>query len=269
MYLGRRCLVGSHDVALKYMLQLRGREQLLNEDAFNLWGMTQHCLQARQLIAKERNLDASPAEWTAANEGRRTDVKILADAFEITRLCTVAQDLEEAIKSQGSGTAPDTHLPDAVELKARIEQVMRESGSRFDGFYSPHNELAQTLPVGRDGGSSRTKTVWLALLWNFFAAFQISLREVFISISKICFAGDCSEQNLQAVEHEERLVNTLANDVLGLAVPIMDCPQGVMSARASLAFSLEVVEKTRYVKTATRELASTQREKLRTQHKLQ
>lgn len=269
MYLGRRCLVGSHDVALRYMLQLRGRKQLLNEDAFNLWGMTQHCLQARQLIAKERDLDASPAEWTAANEGRRTDVKILADAFEITRLCTVAQDLEEAIKSHGSRTVPDTYLPGAVELKVRIEQVMRESGSRFDKFYCPHNELAQTLPVGPDGDSSRTKTVWLALLWNFFAAFQISLREAFISISKICCAGDCSEENLQAVKREELVVNKLANDILFLAVPIMDCPQGVMSARASLAFSLEVVGKSRYAETAAREMAAARREKLRTQHELQ
>lgn len=292
MYLCRPRLIGSHDEASRYLLQSRGLQQLSDKPSFNFWGMTQHCLQGRQLLATQRSPDASLLEQNQSYDNQNTDVQMLADASEIARLCTTVRDLEQTMQSRSSGSNLDMHLHEAEKLKVRIQETIRKSEGRFDGQRRSHDDLIRLVGeaglqtrslvgqvpqenqngrkwrVGRHGDFSENQTVWLALLWSFYAAFQISLREALISTTRMCCADDGCEEQLEALKHEEDVINSLASDMLDFAVPIMECQRGAMSARASLIFGLTGLKNARYIITTTRKLASVRQERLRAQHKL-
>jgi hypothetical protein len=293
MYLNRPDVAGSHDKALQYILQLRGPQQLSNEHTFNLWGMTQHCIQGRQLLARQRHLDASPIEWKLLQNRQKADVHILVDAIHITQLCTAVWDLDAATQRVSSLEFLDTYRHNAANLKRRIQQKLHESQGRFDDLLAEVAELRQVRQRGDTSlqpryGAGRAshmkqrttvasttrpaehKDIWLTCLWNFFAAFQISLREALVTATDICHGGgDIDKDTFALVEYQKRVVNDLATDILAFVTPVLACQEGAMTGRASLMFGLAVLTTARYVAASKRLDAAMQLRRMREDHVLQ
>lgn len=275
VYLASEIPLGHHGEAIKYLLRLRGNEQLFSRSNFSLWSLANHRLQARQILRHEEP-DAVQIELLDLLDTGRPDIRICADTMKMTALCAAANRMIERPQPAPASLAKHAHSLSQIadQMQALITDI-EDWTSRMSQAWQPKLVDARMMTrrpreyqYSHDHPLAHLycakliayPDVWLAFLSGFHAACQIVLRETFIAVLELQVkvrGNESPRTHVDAIERERGCVESLAAKIIGAFPALMgftngagdegDClPQGLMAGRCLALFALEVIHRAKY-----------------------
>ncbi len=268
--MGRNEPLGLHDQALKYMLQVRGVEQLHSSRRFCLSRVAIYRLQARQLLLGEESGTLQQTLLESLNQDR-PDLRVMYDVSHIIRLCAKADHLVHHWWQE----AREAAMAQVKELLREVEELVSSIDgwtSSLDNSFKPLSleaDMVVSLPK-EDQDSPRERLpcthflkhhdISTAFLWTFYAAAQIVLRDNALQVLRLAatLSQGEAQRYLDQTHWQELAIHGLASSIIRSCPKFMgfdvaqsadSLPQDSPSQASSLGrflgvFSMIVVRKT-------------------------
>ena len=282
--MGRNEPLGLHDQALKYMLEVRGDDQLYSSRRFCLARIAIYRLQARCLLLGEEGGALQQTLLDALNQNR-PDLRIMYNVSQIQRLCAKADWLvhhweqeprEQAAEQVGALLQEIEEMTSSIEswtstVDARL-RPLPESPDEVDRFQ--HITLShQDHPLKYFSCPRMLKhhDTSVAFLWSFYAAAQVILRDSTVQVLRLAaiLLPDNAQQYLDRMHWEKMAIEMLSSAIVQSFPKLMgfdearwddDAPSDLPSQASSLGrflgvFSLVVVRRTEATSQAHKECA--------------
>jgi hypothetical protein len=288
MYLGRNDPVGAHSEAIRHVLRTRGETQLYAPSRFSLWQLTHYRLQAWQTMNREHP-ETQQLEWLEKLNMERPDLFICTHVLRMNVLCAVSRTLMQSATDDAATTSMRLEKLDRARQLVREMQEMTVTvenwASEMSRVWVNACEEDATAIVAQGPSFptpyfpySRLITyddIWLAYIWNFYAASQVVLRESLIEMIEytVALQGDgatLTAEDELAIQQQRDWVEVLSSTILKSFPQLLGfiyqsaapgrpgvVHQGRMAGRLFALFSMWVVQKARFTSVQAKQTAST------------
>lgn len=272
MYLARIEPLGPHIAAIKYILQLRGSEQLYDRSRFALFRAANCRLQSRQI---QRGEDPEPVqeELLRKLDAQRPEIHVALDIMDMSRLCAEARNFSDEPIDNVEKTQAEV-ANQVSQLLQRIEELLNSTAawtSTTTAIWKPKVVDSSSITKSLEASNLHdhplahfecpalfTYThVWFAYIWNFHAASQIVLRECFVRLIIYLAQLRNDDINPDRISREQGAIEKLSSTIIRSFPPLMGftdqdgkrnaaAPQGLMAGRFLALFAMDVVAKSEY-----------------------
>ncbi|KAF2102463.1 hypothetical protein NA57DRAFT_63397 [Rhizodiscina lignyota] len=287
MYLMRTDPVGPHSEAIKHILHSRGDGQLYDSAQFSLWRLAHHRLLSRQVLLREQP-DPEQIAWVSKLNVDRPDLHICADVLHMNILSAAAKKLTQTIDD----TEPirGGKLEQAKQMTQEMLNLIETIESwtlEMTGVWKPKIEDTQSIAKPQDVGESpnfpiphfpcprflRYQDIWLAYMWNFYAASQIVLRESLTDVvtyaATLLNQEEPDENGMSVIQKQRGRVDMLSAAIIRSFPMLLGfthrherpggprvLQQGKMAGRLFSLFSMWVVQKAQFTSSQHKQTAS-------------
>lgn len=294
MYLAQPEPLGPHIAAIRYILSIRGNEQLYDRSRFSLFRAANCRLQSRQMMRGE---DPEPIqeELLRKLDAQRPDVHVALDIMNMSQLCAeVRRLLPDSILDPAK--LQTERAQEVARLIVRIEELLNDATAwtfKTTSIWQPkvvesrstttscEATYLQDSPMAYFGCPSlfTYSHIWFAYIWNFHAASQIVLREHLVRLLLYLDQLQSREVDQARIAQEQIAIEKLSSTIIRSFPPLMgltdedgkrtmSAPQGLMAGRFLAQFAMDVVARSEYTPAEHKKTALKVEEWLRESHAL-
>ncbi|KAB5533618.1 hypothetical protein GE09DRAFT_972809 [Coniochaeta sp. 2T2.1] len=278
MYLGRNDPHSAHTEAIRHVLHKRTTGEHNTSTRFSLWRVTHYRLIAWQTQHREHPY-AQQLEWLRTLKMDRADFWICVHVLHMNSLSALSKTLTSS-STGGDQKARLDKLAWARQLASEMQELTVSVESYASGMARAWNASEEDLggcsPTEEANGSPtlpmpqfpyprllKYDDIWLAYIWNFFAASQLVLRESLVEVMEyIDILEDESTANdsrFEVTQKQREWIDVLSAAILKSLPQLLgivskhksiesaeDSEQGKMAGRLFALFSMWVIQGSKY-----------------------
>ncbi|KAH8899986.1 hypothetical protein GQ53DRAFT_676167 [Thozetella sp. PMI_491] len=233
VYLARKDPVGAHSQAIRHVLRSRDETHFYSPSRFSLWCVAHYRLQSWQTLLRERP-DAQQIAWVSKLNLERPDLRICGYVLHMNILSALAKILTQTAESDESMRIQKINEANRLaqeiqDLAATVESWTSEMTRIWNTKFEDPQSIARPQDVDESPNFPIPRfpyphlisydDLWLAYIWNFYAASQIVLRESLVDvinyIATIQGQGEPDEDGKPITQKQRDWVDVLSNAIIG------------------------------------------------------